>query len=199
MPRIVDHEERRRQICDVMLEIVAEHGIPGVTIRGVAERSGWSTGVIGHYFHNRQDLLLGGLRRAAELLGEFNSRSLGSLHGLAALEMIVEGSVPHDARRLAICRIFFFFYVESMHDAELRQEVQSYLLHWRKSASRAIRQAQEAGDLPRHLDAKQVASDLIGLADGISMHALLDEDALRNLRQRASTRFWLRQLGYTSP
>lgn len=195
MPRIVDHEERRRQICDVMLEIVAESGILGVTIRGVAEKSGWSTGVISHYFRNRHDLLLGGLRRAAELLGEHNSTILANLEGLAALEMIIEGSMPFDGRRLALARIFIFFYVEGMHDEGLRTEVEHYLLHWRKSATRAIRQAQAMGDLPTSLDAKQTASDLIGLADGVSMHALLVPDVLSALRQRSPIRFWLHQLG----
>lgn len=198
MPRIVDHAERRRQICDVLLEIVAESGIPGVTIRGVADRSGWSTGVIGHYFRNRQDLLLGGLRRAAEILDEYNSRVLRNLEGIAALEMIIEGSIPFDARRLAICRIFIFFYVEGMHDAELQKEVETYLLHWRRSATKAIRQAQAAGDIAPHHDAKQVALDLIGLADGVSIHALLGNGMMENLRERAPIRFWLRRLAPAS-
>ena len=109
MPRIVNHNDRRRQICDVLLDIVAESGMAGVTIRAVAERSGWSTGVIGHYFHGRQDLLLGGLRRAAEILAEHNTRVLTTLDGLQALEQILEGSVPLDSRRLALSRIFYFF------------------------------------------------------------------------------------------
>ncbi|MEP7174448.1 MAG: TetR family transcriptional regulator, partial [Aestuariivirga sp.] len=75
----MNQEERRRQICDVLLDVVAEAGISAVTIRGVAERSGWSTGVISHYFKNRQDLLLGGLRRAAEVLSEYNTRILNTL------------------------------------------------------------------------------------------------------------------------
>lgn len=94
MPRIVDHDERRREICDVLLDVVAEAGIAAATIREVADRSKWSTGVISHYFKNRQDLLLGGLRRAAEILSEHNTRILGSLTGLPALEQLVEGSMP---------------------------------------------------------------------------------------------------------
>ncbi len=37
MPRIVDHNERRRQICDVLLDIVAESGLGAATLREVAD------------------------------------------------------------------------------------------------------------------------------------------------------------------
>lgn len=194
MPRKVDHEERRRQVCDVLLDVVAEAGIAGATIRGVAERSRWSVGVIGHYFANRQDLLLGGLRRAAEILAEHNTRILSTLEGVQALEQILEGSIPLDGRRLALCRIFFFFYIEAMRDEELRQEVESYLFGWRKSVARAIHQAQDKGDLPAGLDAKQICADLVGLADGLSIHALLDARVMQRLREQSPVRFWIRRL-----
>ena len=194
MPRLVDHDLRRRQICDVLLDIVAESGIAAATIREVADRSGWSTGVIGHYFKNRQDLLLGGLRRAAELLGEHNLRVLTTLEGLPALEQILEGSIPLDVRRLALARIFFFFYVEGMTDEDLRQELESYLLGWRKSVTRAIRQAQQNGDLPVDVDPKQISADLVGLADGLSLHSLLDPRVMVRLREQSPVRFWIRRL-----
>lgn len=194
MPRIVNHDDRRRQICDALLDTVAEAGITGATIRAVAERSGWSTGVIGHYFHGRQDLLLGGLRRAAELLGEHNSRVLATLGGLQALEQILEGSVPLDGRRLALSRIFFFFFVEAMTDPALRAEVETYLVDWRKSVARAIKMAQEAGDIPADVNRKAIAADLVGLVDGLSMHALVDEAVMSHLREQSPVRFWLRRL-----
>lgn len=199
MPRVVDHNERRKQICDVLLDIVSEAGISAATIREVADRSGWSTGVIGHYFTNRQDLLLGGLRRAAEILAEHNTRVLNTLEGIAALEQILEGSIPLDKRRLALCRIFFFFYAEGMTEEDLRQELESYLLGWRKSATRAIRQAQAHGDLPADLDPKRVAADLVGLADGLSIHSLLDPGVMMQLREQSPIRYWIRRLASESP
>lgn len=199
MPRLVDHNERRKQICDVLLDIVSEAGISAATIREVADRSPWSTGVIGHYFKNRQDLLLGGLRRAAEILAEHNTRVINTLEGIAALEQILEGSIPLDKRRLALCRIFFFFYAEGMTEADLRQELESYLVGWRKSATRAIRQAQAHGDLPLDLEPKRVAADLVGLADGLSIHSLLDPRVMVQLREQSPVRYWIRRLAATAP
>jgi AcrR family transcriptional regulator len=194
MPRIVNHDDRRRQICDALLDIVAELGMTGATIRAVAERSGWSTGVIGHYFQNRQDLLLGGLRRAAEILAEHNGRVLSTLSGLQALEQILEGSVPLDRRRLALSRIFFFFFVEAMTDQAVRREVETYLIGWRKSVSIAMRRAQQDGDIPANVDRREIAKDLVGLVDGLSMHALVDSDVMTRLQEQSPVRFWVRRL-----
>ncbi|MDF2617933.1 MAG: putative TetR family transcriptional regulator [Xanthobacteraceae bacterium] len=198
MPRIVDHQERRQQICDALLDIVAEAGLAAATIREVADRGGWSTGVIGHYFRGRQDLLLGGLRRAAEILAEHNKRVLDTLDGIQALEQLLEGSIPIDGRRLALSRIFFFFYVEAMREEELRQEVETYLIGWRKSVSAAIRRAQESGDLPPDLDPRSAAHDLLGLADGLSMHALVNPQVMIRLREQSPVRYWIRCLGAQS-
>ncbi|MCK0198130.1 TetR/AcrR family transcriptional regulator [Ancylobacter sp. 6x-1] len=198
MPRIVDHDERRRQICDALLDVTAEVGVASATIRGVAERSGWSTGVIGHFFKNRKDLLLGGLRRAAEIHSEHNTRMLSTLEGLQALESILEGAMPLDRRRLAMCRIFFFFYAEAMCDEQLRLEIESYLVGWRRSVARAIRQAQEKGDLQPHLDARSISADLIGLVEGLATHAMLDPSALARLQEFSPIRFWVRRLALPS-
>jgi hypothetical protein len=116
------------------------------------------------------------------------------LGGLQALEQILEGSVPLDGRRIALGKIFFFFFVEAMTDAALRQEVESYLVGWRKSVARAIRQAQEAGDIPADVNRKALAIDLVGLVDGVSMHALIDGAVMTHLREQSPVRFWIRRL-----
>lgn len=195
MPRIVDRDERRRELCDVLLDIVAEVGIAGATIRAVADRSGWSTGVIGHYFRDRKDLLLGGMRRAAEIAAEYAKNVLSSnIGGLQAIELLLENLIPIDRRRLALNRIFLFFYAEALRDDELRLEIESYLLDWRKAVARSIQRAQEGGDLPKDLDPKQVAQDLVGMADGLSVHAMFDPDIMARVRERPHARFWVARL-----
>ena len=194
MPRIVDHDERRREICDVLLDIVAEVGIAGATIRAVADRSGWSTGVIGHYFRDRRDLLLGGMRRAGEIGAEYATGVLSNIGGLQAIELLLENLIPIDHRRLALNRIFLFFYAEALRDDVIRQEIEGYLLDWRKAVARAVHRAQDSGDLPKDLDPKQTAQDLVGMADGLSIHAMFDPEIMTRMGERPHARFWIARL-----
>ncbi|WP_153502560.1 TetR/AcrR family transcriptional regulator [Cumulibacter manganitolerans] len=57
MPRIVDHEERRRELATSVWSIIRTDGIEAVTIRALAERSGWSSGAVRHYLPTREAIL----------------------------------------------------------------------------------------------------------------------------------------------
>ncbi|SIO84709.1 TetR/AcrR family transcriptional regulator [Nocardiopsis sp. JB363] len=57
MPKIVDHEERRRALAEALWRVITEAGPHAVTIRSVAAEAGLSTGALRHYFQTREDLL----------------------------------------------------------------------------------------------------------------------------------------------
>lgn len=194
MPKIVDHAERRREIAGALLDIVAERGANAVTFRAVADRSGWSTGVLGHYFRNREDLLLGGLRRAGELSAE-RQRAIGaSMIGRQAVEAILEEELPLDNRRLALTRIFIFFYAEAAVDPTIMAEIEGYLTAWRRQTAVAIEAAQANGDIDPSLDAAQTAADLVALADGLSIHVIFNPALMERLRQSSPIRTWVSRL-----
>ncbi|MQA95587.1 MAG: TetR family transcriptional regulator [Streptosporangiales bacterium] len=58
MPRLVDHEQRRAEIGAAAVRVILRRGLDGVTIRGIAAETGWSTGSLRHYFPD-QDALRG--------------------------------------------------------------------------------------------------------------------------------------------
>ncbi|MFB2834601.1 TetR/AcrR family transcriptional regulator [Floridanema evergladense] len=78
MPKIVDHEQYRRELLNKCFDLFAEKGYGSITMRQIADGLGVSTGTLYHYFPskkaiyeqlveeiNRQDLL----KAAAELEG----------------------------------------------------------------------------------------------------------------------------------
>lgn len=199
MPKIVDKVARRSQIADALLDIVAESGVASVTIRNVSERSGWSTGVVSHYFGNRQKLLMGGLRRAAELLGERHTGILHNLNGRQALEAMLEQALPIDSYRYALNKIFFYFFNEANHDQELHAEIEGYLTAWRRVAMRLVTEAQELGEIDSNLDPQQVARDLTCFVDGLAIHALLNEEIAEQLRETSPVRLWINRIAPKEP
>lgn len=51
-------EERRREaLMGAVLELVAEAGVAGATVRAIAERAGVTPGLIRHYFDGKDDLV----------------------------------------------------------------------------------------------------------------------------------------------
>lgn len=57
MPRQVDHAQRRGEIIEATLNVLAESGTRGLSFRAVAEKLGGSTTLITHYFPTQQDLV----------------------------------------------------------------------------------------------------------------------------------------------
>ncbi|HSL59000.1 MAG TPA: TetR family transcriptional regulator, partial [Acidimicrobiales bacterium] len=57
VPRVVDEQQRRIELSDATLAVVARHGVAGVTIRRVAAELGRSTATITHYTPDRRSLL----------------------------------------------------------------------------------------------------------------------------------------------
>ena len=58
MPRIVDHDERRKQVVGIARKVLLQHGLEKFTIRRIAEAAKLSTAIISHYFRDKRELML---------------------------------------------------------------------------------------------------------------------------------------------
>lgn len=61
--------ERRQELVDAAIASIAAHGYGEVTVQSICAAAGFSRGLIGHYFHGKDELLLAAVRTVAEELG----------------------------------------------------------------------------------------------------------------------------------
>ena len=176
VPKIVDHDERRLALADAVLALIAREGISAVTTRAVAEESGWSTGVLNHYFGSRHELLLAALRRAGDIQGD-RYRTILDEEGAGPIEKlrnITASILPLDERRLAMTRVFLFFYAEGAAEETARGEIAAFLARWRGVVRESVVAAQREGTVSADLDADAVTVALVALTDGLALQAILD-------------------------
>ncbi|MFI1521834.1 TetR/AcrR family transcriptional regulator [Kitasatospora cineracea] len=64
MPKIVDHEQRRRRLVEAVWALAVRGGIEEVTLRKVADEAGVSMGQVQHYYPSMQTLVRDALDRA---------------------------------------------------------------------------------------------------------------------------------------
>ena len=57
MPKIVDHEARRRDFIAAAYQTIMEEGLANTTVRGVAKKAGYTTGALVHYFADKEELI----------------------------------------------------------------------------------------------------------------------------------------------
>lgn len=58
MPKIVDHDQYRKELLGKSFDLFAEKGYASITMREIAQGLGVSTGTLYHYFPNKEALFL---------------------------------------------------------------------------------------------------------------------------------------------
>jgi AcrR family transcriptional regulator len=170
VPKLVDHEERRRALAEVVFTVIGTRGFEAVSLRDVAELAGVSMGAVQHYFPSKNDMLL-------FALGHMRARVLGRLETAVAelveptrrdtIRAAVRVMLPIDepGRQEAIVNIAFFSAATvTPAYANLLREGYDRIL----AASVAqLHAAGEAGELRRGIDVEAEAAALFFLGQGL--------------------------------
>lgn len=178
MPKVVDHEERRRELAEAVWRIVRRDGIDHASVRAVAAESGWSSGSLRHYFPT-QDALLGFAMELAyrKFLARLEKldRTLGNRRLLRA---VAHEMLALDEERRAEAAVLLSFLPRAMVEPSLH-EMERYgtrLLY--DMVAKVFRAAQEAGELREGVAPAKAARRLIVLVDGLNIHHGLGPDEL---------------------
>jgi AcrR family transcriptional regulator len=196
VPKIVDHDVRRREIARAVLRVVAREGVRGVTIRRIADEAGWSTGVINHFFGDKKGLLLAAIREAARGVGDRMSSTRQIESADERIRALLEAGMPLDDERAAMCRIFFYFWAEGIVDPELGAELASYYAWWRAQVKAAVGDAQLQGRFAS-FDAGDLSESLVALADGLGVQSMFDKITMNAERLRGHVAVMIDRLDST--
>jgi AcrR family transcriptional regulator len=173
VPKIVDHEERRRDLAEAVWRVICTHGAEAVTIRNVAAEAGWSSGALRHYLPTREDLLVFAFRLAGERASE-RIRAAGD----ASPALILEEAMPLDEERRQEALIWFAFVGIAPSHPTLAAEL-----------DRAYRDI--IARLPMRVGGRRRAEVLFAAVDGITIQALAMPAVMTPARQRAALRLIL--------
>jgi AcrR family transcriptional regulator len=194
MPKKVDHEARREELVLAAWRVIAARGIDEVTIREIARESGYSSGVLAHYFENKDDLLAHALRLSHTRIRKRYDAEREKAEAAEALKAILLDNLPLDEQRDMETRIEMSFWARALRNGDLHDIQQGESETLRTLLRELVEQAQEDGKIAAGHDREQVLELLGAMIDGISLHALLYPKRLPPKRQAAVMEFALRLL-----
>ena len=108
MPKIVDHDQRRKDIAAAACRAIARSGVERVTMTEIAEEAGYTTGMVTHYYKKKESILLaalGVMRDRAE-----HRLAVLMQSGRAAVEDIILDVMPIDVARRQEAAIWLSFW-----------------------------------------------------------------------------------------
>ncbi len=174
MPKIVDHEQRRRELAEAVWRVIRRTGVDGASVRTVAQEAGWSAGALRHYFRTQSELL----DFAIELAAERISQRVGALELAGdprrAVEQLLSELLPLDDERRAENQVWLAFTARALIDPQLRMRRAEIDDALRAAALRAV----EMLGLPAGRERALEAERLHALLDGLALHAAMRPERL---------------------
>ncbi len=170
MPKIVDHDERRRSVIEATWRVIAREGIANATTRGIAREAGCSSGVLAHYFADKAELMASAMLAAH---AEVHARLDPGLTGLASVRQYMLECLPLDERRRFLAVVEVSFWGQAVGNRRLVDLYADEVKSFRGKLRVRLAQAHEQGELGPEVDVEAVIHELHVLNDGLSSQAAL--------------------------
>jgi TetR/AcrR family transcriptional regulator, transcriptional repressor of bet genes len=168
MPKIVDHDQRRTEIVRALWQVIAEHGIEGVSLRVVAQAAGVSIGRIQHYFGSREALVLAGLDRlVAQAVALYEATADASPRD-RLLHLLVQQVPRSEPGRMGVS-VWYAYLATAITDARIRAILAEALRVGEAECAAHLRALRGLGTA----ESVTVARRLLSLSDGLTLRVLV--------------------------
>ena len=177
MPKIVDHGQRREQIAKATLLVIRKIGVEKATVRAISRAGGFSSGVLAHYFHNKDELVGFAFQWTAELAFEaLEACSKKYPPGLPRVRASLERMLPEPNARMEHTHLAIStsFWGHALHNPDLARQFQINYGKWRGFVRRYLKEAIAEGQVPKSIVIDDEVDLLVSAIDGLWISEALE-------------------------
>ncbi|MEW2354335.1 TetR/AcrR family transcriptional regulator [Spirillospora sp. NPDC029432] len=164
------HERRRREIADAVLDVVAERGLPAVSLTAVAARAGVSPGRVQHYFPAKDRLIEAAFDRGNERSEARIAAKAGPGAGEGGprrlLTVVLTELIPYDAPTRAHMRVRQWFTGLALADEAIAERMRADYARLHERLAGLLRR-------DRVPEPGAEAVRLVALAEGLAYYVLI--------------------------
>ena len=173
MPKVVDHEARRLELMEVVVRLIARGGMEAATIREIARESGFSKGVVEHYFDDKEEMISAALEWVNLRYGERTESATERLRGLAAIRKMIGATLPLTEAIRDEWRVRLVFWSAAAIDGALREQQGVRFQKAVDQFAKHLREALEDGEIaPGLAPPEDEARRLVNATSGVAIAAL---------------------------
>lgn len=172
------HQSKRAEIARATRAVVADRGVDGASMRIIAREAGYTTGVITHYFANKEHLLEYALEHAfagieADLEGLTEAEDV-----LDALKTATLHYMPvneQNRKSWAVWQSYLSRADESPRISNIIQRVHAAV---RAIVTQLIRKGQVTGYVTKHYTAEELSDQWGAILNGLTCLAAFEQEPL---------------------
>ena len=178
MPKVVDHQVMRDHLAAIVCRSISQNGLENTTMRGLAKLAGCTTGLITHYFPNKNALLIAAIQYAVR-------RQLAQMEEAATrnpldLMSIFSRNLPlNDDDKIAM-NVWLALWNQSSMNVELAEVQRGIHQEYLRFFQRTLTAAGVASD---KITALAQSERLLAFINGISIQVLQDASHWSSERQ----------------
>ncbi|KRG09361.1 TetR/AcrR family transcriptional regulator [Lederbergia galactosidilytica] len=194
MPRMVNHEKKRKSIAEAAWSIIKKEGIEKASIRRVAIEAGMSAGALRHYFSTKDEMLLFIMDYYLEEGKKRSQSKSWSDNPLQAVAEVLLELIPIDEEKKIETSVWWILALQSLTSDTLKEKKDEMTNGMYELASSMIEILVLQGILSDSTNVKLEKSRLAVLIDGLSIHALLRPDVYTPEKVKEVIRYHLETL-----
>ncbi|WP_410587967.1 TetR/AcrR family transcriptional regulator [Amycolatopsis sp. lyj-23] len=182
MPKQRDVRAQRELLSNATWRVLADDGLPGLTLRAVAERAGCTTGLVMHAFPTKKALLL----HARDLLHERTAIRADAAEAAAAdapgaLAAVLGQAVDRPHGHHEESRVWAGFLAAALADADLAERHRAANRSFVDRVHRLVTACRPEWPPPRR---ELAAKSLVALVEGLNVLAAADPETYPARLQR---------------
>ncbi|MDJ0695577.1 TetR/AcrR family transcriptional regulator [Mastigocoleus sp. MO_188.B34] len=170
----MSYEDRRIEVAKAAWRVIVREGLDRASMRAIAQELGSSTGVVTHYFRDKEELTLFALELVfASVLENIESCAKGK-KGIERLEQIIFSALPLKVSDRDDWKVWSAFLGYSTGREHLIKEHQKRYQFLQEILCKELAKLQTAKMIRADLDLTLEANALIALVDGIGTGVVIN-------------------------
>jgi AcrR family transcriptional regulator len=154
--------------------VIIREGLEATTLRDISREGGFTTGLLTHYFPDKQALIAGTFAATSRDWIEHARAAL--VEGATVPQLLsafVAVAVPREPERRAEWRLWAEMWTYAGRDRGFLAELEAADALWEREIHAMLRRVRDEGFLPAGLDLDMEAAVLARLVDGLGLRAWL--------------------------
>lgn len=175
MPKIVNHEIRRKKVAEAAWRVIQKEGLEKASVRNISQEANMSLGAMRHYFKSQSELWIFCMQMVIDRVSERIEKLDIPSNTEQAILSFIDQVLPIDEDRRAESEVWLAFISKSLVDPELhrlRQESHDALHQLFRSLIEAL------------IEQKLASPDLDLDIETMRLHALIDGFAIHGITQK---------------
>lgn len=186
--------DRRLEVCEAAWRVIAREGLDRTSMRAIAQELGCTTGVVTHYFRDKQELILFALHQVTQFLLKAMETQREQALGVERLLNMMSAFLPLDGERQAVLKVWLAFLGYAVGRDFLMVEHQQSAAQLREVILQELHDLQSAQLIREDIDLEVEANALLAFVNGVSLDSLIQAKTLRPEQQQQAIRRYVDEL-----